>query len=286
MKKIALFLGLVVVLSTLPVTADRELFELTLICPDNYAFRMDYTMMIKDEFENVGIHTDVYFMSLDEMMKRCTQSGGSLYKDGGFDIAVFNWYITGEIGYWYLYEQFHSDNSVTQNFEGENIMSWENAYNDELINKMETATDEEFTEYLRQWQELFYEEQPLIPLYQFSRMEDNQEYWEYSHLSLNLNHADLKKKRVRQALSHLIPRQKICDLHNEDTENQWPGTFTKAEPLAVPYYPDLYQPHTYDLEHAKELLSEAGYKTGGFCLGTGLIVVVMVCLFIVGKKRI
>lgn len=163
-------------------------------------------------------------------------------------------------------------------------MSWENARNDDLIEKMETATDEQFREYLVQWQNLFYEEQPMIPIYYFFRTEDDQECWEYSHLSLNLNHPDLQKKNVRQALSHLIPREKICILHNENEENQWPGTLTKAEPCAVPYYPDLLEPYTYNPERAKALLKEAGYKTGEFCLGTSLIVAAVFCL-VIGKIK-
>ncbi len=293
MIKIAYLIFMIVVFSSLLAAADNNI-ELTIICPDNYAFRMDYTLMIKDEFEKAGLDVDVYFMGLDEVMKRCTQSNGKLYADGGFDIAVFDWSICGELGYWYLYETFHSDNSVTKNPEGENILSWKNAYNDELIDKIGMTTDEtQFKEYLKQWQELFYEEQPMIPVYRYYTMEEDQECFEYSHLSLNLNHLDLKKKPVRQALSHLIPRQKICNLHNENIENQWPGTFTSAEPCAVPYDPDLLKPYKYDPEDAKTLLSNAGYTTeapapstkNGICLGTNLIVGVVCVLIIIGKKK-
>ena len=293
MIRITSLILIVIVFSSFLAAADDELFELTIICPDNYTFRMNYALMIKDEFEKVGLDVDVYFITLDEVVERCTESGGKLYKDGGFDIALFNWYFCEELGYWHLYGMFHSDNSVTKNPEGQNIMSWENAHNDELINKMEMAADEtQFKEYLKQWQELFYEEQPMIPIYHFHRMEEDQACWEYSHLSLNLNHPDLQKKRVRQALSYLIPRQEICNLHNEDKENQWPGTFTSAEPCAVPYNPDLLEPYPYDPEYAKELLSYAGYTTDtppeeGVCLGTNIIVAVVLCaLTIIGEKRL
>jgi ABC-type transport system substrate-binding protein len=163
---------------------------------------------------------------------------------------------------------FHSDSAITRNPDANNIMNWENSENDELIEKIEAETDEDkLKEYWLEWQELFYEELPLLPIYYY--------YWEvedevavgFQHLSLNLNHLVLKETLVRQALSHLIPRQRICNLHNGDEKNlQWPGCLAEAEPSAVPvfknqsFFNKSLRPHRYNPEHAKELLFGADYN--------------------------
>jgi ABC-type transport system substrate-binding protein len=80
-------------------------------------------------------------------------------------------------------------------------------------------------------------------------------------------HPVLKNKLVRQALSHLIPRQKICNLYNKDKDNWSHETSTEAEPCALPVFPNFWafdeslKPYSYSHRLAKQLLSEAGYSS-------------------------
>jgi tetratricopeptide (TPR) repeat protein len=268
MKKTLLIM---VALLSLPWQAmgDQDIFEVMIICPDNFNFRVEYARMITDEFLAVGIDASLKFLPMDEMIERCFDSNGKRYKNGGFDIALFGWRLSGVVDADDLYYLYHSDNSVNVKKGDENtgnIMSWENAENDAFIDKLQQETDEStLKEYWMQWQELFYEEQPVAPIYHVYREVDNEENWSFQHVSFNLNHPVLKKKLVRQALSHLIPRQKICNLHNRDKENQMEGTVTQAKPCAVPVNPDFFafndiNPCRYDPELAKELLFKAGFK--------------------------
>jgi len=269
----ALLVGLALLLSHVPARGDQALFELRIICPDTYDFRMDYTEMIVDEFAAVGISVTLDFVPMDEVTERCFGSDGKLHKDDGFDVAFFGWriskatdprfmYVNGDT----IYNIFHSDNSAS-NVEGDNCMSWENAGNDNLIDKIREEKDEaKLKEYWMQWQELFHDEQPIAPIFHTYVEVEEEECWIYEHISFNLNHPVLKKKLVRQALSHLVPRQKICNLHNRTEKNQRPDTLTSAEPCAVPVNPDHFafnediNPYQYDPDLAKELLFRAGYK--------------------------
>ena len=64
---------------------------------------------------------------------------------------------------------------------------------------------------------------------------------------------------VRQAISHLIPRQDIIDNILAGYGN--PGVTTPITTLTAGYDTSL-QPYTFDIEQAKSLLAAAGYDTG------------------------
>lgn len=89
---------------------------------------------------------------------------------------------------------------------------------------------------------------------------------------------------VRQALSHLIPRQNIIDtiLGGFGT----PAATVSILPLTSGYDPTV-QAHPYDVEMAKTLLAQAGYDTGvelpskGFLEEYGLYLAVVVVAVIV-----
>jgi len=89
---------------------------------------------------------------------------------------------------------------------------------------------------------------------------------------------------VRQALSHLIPRQNIIDtiLGGFGT----PAATVAILPLTSGYDPNI-QAHPYDVEMAKTLLAQAGYDTGvelpskGFLEEYGLYIAVAVVAVIV-----
>ncbi|MGC1120652.1 MAG: ABC transporter substrate-binding protein [Candidatus Methanofastidiosia archaeon] len=270
MRLLAVFLGLMLILSSWPTTADQSIFHLNVICPEEYAFRMKFTRMIVDEFMDVGIDVSLEYMPMDEVIQRCFDTNGKTYSKGGFDVAVFGWRSRDGMDAEDLYYFFHSDSSASVKSGVEtigNCMSWENTENDELIEKLrEEKDDENLKEYWMQWQQLFYEEQPQLTICSCYSEIEGESYWAYQHVSLNMNHPVLKNNLVRQALSHLIPRQSICNLHNKDKNNWFEYTTTKAEPCAVPVNPDFWafdksiKPYAYDVELAKELLFKAGYN--------------------------
>jgi ABC-type transport system substrate-binding protein len=89
---------------------------------------------------------------------------------------------------------------------------------------------------------------------------------------------------VRQAISHLIPRQSIIDTILEGYGT--PALTTPITTLTAGYDTSL-QPYSYDVEMAKSLLAAAGYDTGvpppsrGFLEEYGLYVAVAIVVVVV-----
>jgi ABC-type transport system substrate-binding protein len=89
---------------------------------------------------------------------------------------------------------------------------------------------------------------------------------------------------VRQALSHLIPRQNIIDTILDGYGK--PGVTTAITTVTEGYDSSL-QPYSYDLQLAKSLLAAAGYDTGvappskGFLEDYGLYIVVAIVVVVV-----
>jgi ABC-type transport system substrate-binding protein len=89
---------------------------------------------------------------------------------------------------------------------------------------------------------------------------------------------------VRQAISHLVPRQDIIDTILDGYGT--PGVTTPITTLTAGYDPDL-KPYSYDIELAKSLLAAAGYDTGvappsrGFLEDYGLYVAVAIVVVVV-----
>jgi ABC-type transport system substrate-binding protein len=94
---------------------------------------------------------------------------------------------------------------------------------------------------------------------------------------------------VRQALSHLIPRQDIIDTILGGYGK--PGATVAILPLTAGYDPSI-EAHSYDVEMAKSLLAQAGYDTGvappqkGFLEEYGLYVAVAVVVVIVAVAAV
>ena len=94
---------------------------------------------------------------------------------------------------------------------------------------------------------------------------------------------------VRQAISHLIPRQQIIDeiLAGYGV----PGVTTGLAPLTAGFDPDV-TPYPFDIEMAKSLLAAAGYETGvappskGFLEEYGLYIAVAVVVVVVAVGAI
>ncbi|WP_022852244.1 peptide-binding protein [Limisalsivibrio acetivorans] len=114
----------------------------------------------------------------------------------------------------------------------------------------------------------------LTPL-QWTKQTDNAKFKEqynkytylassYTYIGYNLNNPMFKDKRVRQALTHATPKQKIVDgilfgLGRPATGPYKPGT--------IWHNPDV-KTYPYDVEQAKALLAEAGWSDSD---GDGII---------------
>ena len=94
---------------------------------------------------------------------------------------------------------------------------------------------------------------------------------------------------VRQAISHLVPRQSIIDTILDGYGN--PGVTTPFTTLTFGYDSSL-KPYSYDVTLAKSLLAAAGYDTGvpppskGFLEEYGLYVGIAIVAVIVAVGAI
>lgn len=81
----------------------------------------------------------------------------------------------------------------------------------------------------------------------------------YGYLQVNLEHEQLKDKKVRQALTYGLDRQSIYV-----DANQGAGTVANipSSPISWAYTEDGINPYKFDTEKAKQLLEEAGWKEG------------------------
>lgn len=79
---------------------------------------------------------------------------------------------------------------------------------------------------------------------------------EYSYLSINTKSAKLEDKRVRRALAHLIDLDNINETVFYGLANRLVGPFLPS----TNYYHDGLQPISYQVEKARTLLNEAGWK--------------------------
>lgn len=82
----------------------------------------------------------------------------------------------------------------------------------------------------------------------------------YGYLQVNLEHEQLKDKKVRQALTYGLDRQSIYV-----DANQGAGAIANipSSPISWSYTEEGINPYKYDVNKAKQLLDEAGWKPGG-----------------------
>jgi len=104
-------------------------------------------------------------------------------------------------------------------------------------------------------QELWYDQRTLTPnfLKQFARSQFLTPL--YTYVGWNLNRPFFKDYRVRQALSHLIPKKKILDDIHKGLGQEVTGPFF----INGPVYDHNIKPLAYNPSKARELLKEAGW---------------------------
>ncbi|MDU0201960.1 ABC transporter substrate-binding protein [Paenibacillus sp. MAH-36] len=81
----------------------------------------------------------------------------------------------------------------------------------------------------------------------------------YGYIQVNLEHDQLKDKKVRQAFAYGIDRQSIYV-----DANQGAGQIANipSSPISWSYTEEGINPYKFDIEKAKQLLDEAGWKPG------------------------
>lgn len=78
----------------------------------------------------------------------------------------------------------------------------------------------------------------------------------YSYLGWNLENPLFKDRRVRIALTHLVNRERIAEDVYHDLARITTGPFF----IESPYYDKSIKPYSFDVEKAKKLLAEAGWR--------------------------
>ena len=158
-----LICGTILVPMALTVRGQDTLFHITLTTPSTNPSRQAWAEIIENNLDQVGIDAErqiqdwgtIYDRALDpppEVM-------GKTYDEGGFDMLFVGYAMSTDPDPYALY---HS----SQLPPGQNYYNWENAENDELCQKIKVTVDEtERLEYVKEWQQMAYEELPSITLH-------------------------------------------------------------------------------------------------------------------------
>lgn len=81
----------------------------------------------------------------------------------------------------------------------------------------------------------------------------------YEHLDMNLDKPFFQDRRVRQAIAHAINKSEISQYI---FKGLWQEAWSDKSPLSFVYNPAVENMYPYDLEKARRLLDEAGWKVG------------------------
>jgi peptide/nickel transport system substrate-binding protein len=168
-KSIALVFCLLMLLCILPMTAitpvksQNTLFQMTLMVPEPNPSRQAWATIVQNNLKDVGIQADSVILPWSTIYDRALIPDpsvvGKTYADGGFD-ALFVGYAMGidpEPYPIYDSSQFAPD--------GQNYNLWNNTENDNLCRLIENTTDDTTRlQYVQQWQQLAYDEQPTVTI--------------------------------------------------------------------------------------------------------------------------
>jgi ABC-type transport system substrate-binding protein len=148
---------------TLVQSQGENLFKITLIVPGPNPSRKAWAEVIENSFDAAGIDAVRVELDWDTVYSRAltpdTETVGKTYDDGGFD-ALFVGYAMGiDPDPFALY-----DSSQFPPL-GQNYNLWNNSESDRLCQLIKETTDEATRlQYVTQWQELAYNEQPAATI--------------------------------------------------------------------------------------------------------------------------
>ena len=147
----------------LPAQAQDKLFHVTLTVPSTNPSRQAWSEIIYNNMLEVGIDVDRVIQDWGTIYDRALDPPedvrGKIFDEGGYDMLFVGYAMSTDPDPYALY---HS----SQVPPGQNYYNWENAENDELCEKIKVTVDEtERLEYVKQWQQLGFEELPSITLH-------------------------------------------------------------------------------------------------------------------------
>ncbi|MGD9130912.1 MAG: ABC transporter substrate-binding protein [Candidatus Bathyarchaeota archaeon] len=147
----------------LPAQGQDTLFHVTLTVPSTNPSRQAWSEIIYNNMLEVGIDVDRVIQDWGTIYDRALDPPedvrGKTFDEGGYDMLFVGYAMGTDPDPYALY---HS----SQVPPGQNYYNWENAENDELCEKIKVTVDEtERLEYVKQWQQLGFEELPSITLH-------------------------------------------------------------------------------------------------------------------------
>lgn len=158
-----LLLSLIMLIPTISVQSQDTLFHVTLTVPSTNPSRQAWSEIIYNNMIAAGISVDRVIQDWGTIYDRALDPAeavrGETFDDGGFDMLFVGYAMSTDPDPYALY---HS----SQLPPGQNYYNWENTENDELCEKIIVTVDEtERLQYVKEWQQLAFEELPSITLH-------------------------------------------------------------------------------------------------------------------------
>ncbi|MFQ5891550.1 MAG: ABC transporter substrate-binding protein, partial [Candidatus Methanofastidiosia archaeon] len=153
-----------------PFTEDYstypKFFKITLIAPLGNKVREQYAAIMAEELKKLGIETELVMMDFSDLIGREFDNvEGKTYDEGGFDIGFFGWGVGIDPDPEYI---FSSKYLIP---EGYSITWWINPKADDLLVKARLELDQaKRKQYLDEWQEIIYDEQPYSVIYSLKQV--------------------------------------------------------------------------------------------------------------------
>jgi len=172
-KYLTMILGLLLLLSALLLPASSlfargqtNLFKITLTVPNTNPSRQAWSEIIQQSFIDAGIDAQRVIQDWDTIYDRALDPpldiAGKTYDEGGFDMLFVGYAMTVDPDPFSL---FHSSQTTTSTPPGQNYYCWENEENDRLCKLISETVDEtERLGYVKEWQQLSYDEQPTLTI--------------------------------------------------------------------------------------------------------------------------
>ena len=139
------------------------MFDFALMVPGLDPARQAYAEIVKNNLDAVGINATIVYADWNSAYERALTPDaatlGKTYDQGGFDSLFIGYATTMDPEPFSFYDS-------SQFPPGGNYYLWENSENDRLCRLIETTTDEATRlQYVREWQQLAYSEQPSATLF-------------------------------------------------------------------------------------------------------------------------